>query len=91
MKMLFDHVLLKETKEESKIVMADDRRTPVGIGIVEGVGPGQIGTGDAAIDTRWYNIPCTLKKGDKVYYIKDHALKIKEWIVCRERDCICVE
>lgn len=84
-RMLFDNVLLKEKKDESKVIVAGESKKNTKKGIVVNVGPGQS-----------YGLPkfepTTVKVGDVVYFLAEVAFKVtvkeeEHWVV-REREIL---
>ena len=102
MKLLYDVVLIKEFKEKSSIIMADQDKD-LAVGVVEEVGPGTMATGDAIylnsqkvngdleMGSSWFIIPLSVKKGDKVVFLKAHSLKYKDMFICKDRDIFAIE
>ena len=82
----YDVVLIKEIKEDSLIITSESR-SEIAKGIVEAVGPGQLACGNE----RAYVVSIRVKVGQTVYYIRDHALKIKDLWAVKEKEIICVE
>lgn len=86
MKPLHDVVLLRKVSSDSKIIMTESQ-SEVAKGIIEAVGPGQAVCGNE----REYIVPIRVQPGQVVYYIRNHALKVKDLWAVKEKDIICVE
>lgn len=87
MRMCFDNVLVKSLASKYKLIIDDKQARIPNKGEVIAVGSGD-----------WYGypefVPTSLKKGDKVYFSKDRAMKIElkneEYYVVRFRDILGV-
>ena len=87
MKMLYDHILLKEVEKESKVLLPEKAQKYPEVAEVISVGPGD-SYGYPALQ------PMSVKTGQMVYFIKDRAIKIdlkvgKRYVV-KERDILGV-
>lgn len=86
--MLLDYVLLQEVSEKGAVIRPDKTKAYPDVGKVIAVGKG---------DSYGYPIhpfPITVKKGDRVYFIRDRAQKIElktgKFYIVKEREILGV-
>jgi co-chaperonin GroES (HSP10) len=85
MRMLYDCVLLRELKEKSAVIRPEKTKIYPDQAEVMSVGPGDAYGYPATFNT-------TVKKGDKVYFIRDRAMKVElktgKFYIVKERDIL---
>lgn len=85
MKMLYDSVLLKELHEKSSVIRPEKTKIYPDKAEVMAVGEG---------DAYGYPflMPTKVKKGDKVYFVRDRAYKVElktgKYYIVKERDIL---
>ena len=91
MRMLYDHVLLKEIKSKSVVEVAEKGKSYPETGEVLAVGPGDA-YGYPASYPGPNMKPMTCRKGDRVYFSRDRAIRIELatgiHYVVKERDIL---
>ena len=89
MRMLYDHVLIREVKEKWTVLIPEKAKKYPEVGEVVAAGPGDAYGYPASYPGPMK--PMTVAKGDKIYYSKDRAAKItlksETLYVIKERDC----